>query len=143
MKGQFLPCFVEKALSELLYSEVRYQLKVDQLKRTLENCYDFTFKRAFSAIDDWNYGFVDASNIKRFLSKHGFSANRKDLIAILRRLDADGDCRVDFEEFKKGLRSSLTVYGDAAAGHKRNATTTMSLMLSGGNHTKQVSCERV
>jgi hypothetical protein len=29
------------------------------LKRHIENAYDFTFKKAFCAIDDWNYGYID------------------------------------------------------------------------------------
>jgi len=29
------------------------------MKRNLENSYDFTFKKAFSAIDDWTYGYLD------------------------------------------------------------------------------------
>jgi len=29
------------------------------MKRTLENAYDFTVKKAFAAIDDWNYGYLD------------------------------------------------------------------------------------
>ena len=106
----------------------------------MENCYDFTFKRAFSAIDDWRYGYVDASNIKRFLNKHGYSANRKDLVAVLRRLDVDGDCRVDFDEFQKGLRSSLTVFGSASG--KAFKKTTTSLLI-GRTHAKQASCERL
>ena len=59
MPGQFLPCSVEKALSALIYTEVRFKLKLDQMKRDLESQYDFTFKKAFAAIDDWNYGFLD------------------------------------------------------------------------------------
>lgn len=55
----FLPMRVERALSQLIFKEVRYQLKVDQLKRTLENSYDFTFRKAFKAIDDWNYQYID------------------------------------------------------------------------------------
>lgn len=66
-KCEFLPVRVEKALSQLIFKEVRFHLKADQLKRSLENQYDFTFKKAFKAIDDWNYGFLDTNNIKRFL----------------------------------------------------------------------------
>ena len=58
-KCEFLPMRVERALSQLLYKEVRYQLKTDQMKRNIENSYDFTFKKAFQSIDDWNYSYVD------------------------------------------------------------------------------------
>jgi len=50
---------VERALSQLLFKEVKLQLKADQIKRNIENSYDFTFKKAFQAIDDWNYNYID------------------------------------------------------------------------------------
>lgn len=54
-KCEFLPMRVERALSQLIYKEVRFQLKADQIKRNIENSYDYTMKKAFQAIDDWNY----------------------------------------------------------------------------------------
>lgn len=58
-KCEFLPMRVERALSQLIFKEVRFHLKSDQLKRNLESSYDFTFKKAFTAIDDWTYGYLD------------------------------------------------------------------------------------
>jgi len=58
-KCEFLSARIERALSQLLFKEVRLHLKADQMKRTLENQYDFTFKKAFAAIDDWNYSYLD------------------------------------------------------------------------------------
>lgn len=81
------------------------------MKRDLESQYDFTFKKAFSAIDDWNYGFLDQSNVKRFLRKMGTVTSRQELIGVLRRFDLDGDCKVNFKEFQQGMKSSLTVFG--------------------------------
>jgi hypothetical protein len=43
----FLSMRVERALSQLLFKEVRYHLKSDLMKRNLENSYDFTYKKAF------------------------------------------------------------------------------------------------
>jgi hypothetical protein len=36
-----------------------YQLKADEIKRNIENCYEFSAKKAFSWIDDWNYSYID------------------------------------------------------------------------------------
>lgn len=46
------------------------------MKRHIENAYDFTFKKAFNAIDDWNYGYIDQTNLKRFLRNMGHVATK-------------------------------------------------------------------
>lgn len=109
-KGEFLHKSVERALSQLIFKEVRYQLKVDQLKRQLENQYDFSFKKAFQAIDDWTYGYLDRNNIKRFLRSAGHVATSSELTAILRRFDMDGDAKINYKEFEMGFKSGLTVF---------------------------------
>ena len=81
------------------------------MKRNIENAYDFSFKKAFSAIDDWNYGYCDQQNLKRFLRNMGHVATKQELIAVLRRYDIDGDAKINFKEFELGLRSSLTTFG--------------------------------
>ena len=40
---------------------------VENFKRSLESSYDFTVQGAFKSIDDWNYGYIDKSNLKKFL----------------------------------------------------------------------------
>ena len=44
---EFLDVRIEKALSQLLYKEVRFHIKLDLLKRKIENQYDFNARRAF------------------------------------------------------------------------------------------------
>lgn len=63
----------------------------------------FDYEKAFHEVDDWNYGFIDAKNLKSFLRKHGFVAAKKDILAIIRRLDLDGDAKVSMPEFLLGL----------------------------------------
>lgn len=74
-------------------------MRLDELKRSLEISYDFTFKKAFAAIDDWNYGWIDHANLRRFLRSVGYRATKKDLIGILRRYDMDGDAKISMKEF--------------------------------------------
>ena len=88
---------------------------MDQQKRTLENQYDFTFKRAFQAIDDWNYGYIDHNNLKRFLRSMGVKATKADLVGILRRFDMDGDAKINFKEFETGMKSSLTAFNKSGS----------------------------
>jgi hypothetical protein len=46
------------------------------MKRNAENAYDFTFQKAFRAVDDWSYGYIDQSNLKRFLRGMGHIATK-------------------------------------------------------------------
>ena len=105
-----LPMRVERALSKLLFKEVRLHLKSDLMKRELQNAYDFTSEKAFKAIDDFNYNKIDGSNLKRFLRSMGHIASKRQLIAILRRFDINGDAKIDLQEFSLGLQSSLSVF---------------------------------
>ena len=65
---------VERALSQLIFKEVRFNLKSDLMKRELENAYDYSIKKAFQVIDDWNYNYIDSANLKRFLKSMGHIA---------------------------------------------------------------------
>jgi len=98
---------VERALSQLIFKEVRLQCRADEMKRNLENSYDFSFQKAFKAIDDWCYNYIDMCNLKRFLRGMGYVATKQDLVAILRRFDMDGDAKINLQEFEYGMRSSL------------------------------------
>jgi Ca2+-binding EF-hand superfamily protein len=95
-------------LSQLLLKEVNFQLKLEELKKRLEISYDFTVKRAYASVDDWNYGYLDHSNIRRFLKNMGYRASKKEIVAILRRLDMDGDAKVSFKEFEAGFMPVTT-----------------------------------
>ena len=107
---EILPMRVERALSKLLFKEVRLHLKTDLMKRALENAYDYSAQKAFRAIDDWCYQWIDASNLKRFLRSMGHVATRHQLLAILRRFDMDGDAKIDLKEFTAGMKSSLSIF---------------------------------
>ena len=66
------------------------------MKRLIENAYDFTFKKAFQAIDDWNYKYIDMNNLKRFFIKTSHIPSKQELVSILRRFDLDGDAKISF-----------------------------------------------
>jgi hypothetical protein len=46
-------------------------LNIEQLKKELENCYDFSVRRAFKAIDQYGYNYLNEGNIRMFLRKMG------------------------------------------------------------------------
>ena len=105
--GQFdyLPREVELALTSLLEKELNMHRRIELLKQELEVRYDYSSRSAFKTVDDINYGFVDASSLKRFLKNAKHIPSERELAAIIRRLDLDADARLNFQEFSEGIRS--------------------------------------
>ena len=100
------------------------------MKRALENAYDYTTQKAFNAIDDWQYKYIDASNLKRFLRSMGHVASKSQLMAILRRFDMDGDAKIDMKEFAAGMKSSLSIFP------KKSKRPKSSSMVGGYNSNR-------
>lgn len=105
--NEFLPMRVERAMSQLIYREVKLHLKAENIKRSLESSYDFSVRAAFKAIDDWNYNYIDKQNLKRFLRSMGHLASKQEIVAILRRLDLDGDAKINLQEFGEAIKTQL------------------------------------
>ena len=73
------------------------------MKQIMHASKTFDIERAFSAIDDWSYNFIDKKNLKSFLRKHNYLASTAECMAIIRRLDLDADARLSKQEFSDGL----------------------------------------
>ena len=86
------------------FSEINFHLIIEQQKKDLENCSDFSARRAFKAIDELQYKFINEANLKIFLRKMGHQVVKKELVCILRRLDLDGDSKISFSEFAEGIK---------------------------------------
>ena len=104
------------------------------MKRALENAYDYSVQKAFRAIDDWTYNYIDSSNLKRFLRSMGHLATKQELIGILRRFDMDGDAKINLAEFALGMKSSLTVF--AKKGSKRPKSSNYSRLVTTSSASK-------
>lgn len=76
----------------------------EELKQIMDATKSFNIDKAFIAIDDWSYGFIDKKNLKSFLRKHNYLASTSECMAIIRRLDLDADARLSKQEFAEGLR---------------------------------------
>jgi Ca2+-binding EF-hand superfamily protein len=64
---------------------------------------------AYKVIDDWSYGYLDSRNIRRFLRSMGVLLNKQELLALIRRIDLDGDAKISYEEFFEGVRSQFAL----------------------------------
>ena len=66
------------------------------MKSELEIRYDFSIYASFKAIDRYNEGLIDAYNLGQFLRNNGHYASEKELLAIIRRIDTDGDAKLSY-----------------------------------------------
>jgi hypothetical protein len=101
-----LPRDIEIALTELLERELDLHRRQDILKRDLEIRYDYSSYAAFRAIDKYNEGNINTFNLSTFLKNNGHYASEKELLAIIRRIDTDGDAKLSYSEFSEFIRSS-------------------------------------
>lgn len=72
----------------------------------MASSYDYNLESCYKNIDDCNFGFIDTSNLKRFLVKCCIYASDALLIAIIRRMDLDADARLSKREFSDGIQPS-------------------------------------
>jgi len=103
-RWDYLPGDIEAGLASLLEREIDLQRRLERLKDALSARYDFSMNGAFRAIDRYNDGFIDTFNLDRFLKGHGAYLSQKELLAIIRRIDTDGDARLGYSEFSDFAR---------------------------------------
>jgi len=95
---------IEAELTRLFEKEIALNRVTEELKQEMDATKNFCVKKAFRAIDDWDYGFIDKKNLKSFLRKHNYIASTAECMAIIRRLDLDADARLSRQEFADGLK---------------------------------------
>ena len=106
--GRFdsLPYDIERALLDILEKEVDLMRRLDILKRELEIRYDFSSLAAYRSVDRYNDGRINTFNLGTFLRSVGHYASETELLAIVRRIDTDGDAQLSYSEFAEFIRSS-------------------------------------
>jgi len=87
----------------LLVMEIMFQVRLEACKSDLENIYGFDMRRSFKAIDINNNNSFNESELRRFLKRVGHQPVKKELVAIIRRFDMDGDARISYEEYVEAL----------------------------------------
>ena len=76
------------------------------MKTELEIRYDYSIHSSFRAIDRYNEGYIDTYNLGQFLKNNGHYASERELIAIIRRIDTDGDAKLSYSEFSEFLSAN-------------------------------------
>jgi Ca2+-binding EF-hand superfamily protein len=82
---------------------------VSILKRELEVQYDYSPFAAFRSVDRYNSGRIDTVNCGAFLRQNGHYASEMELLAIIRRIDTDGDACIIYSEFAEFVRPAIPV----------------------------------
>jgi Ca2+-binding EF-hand superfamily protein len=92
---------------QLFEREINYHVRLEKIKRELSIRYDWSARAAFETIDSLRDYTLNHRNIQTFLRLNGFVATDAEVIAIIRRLDSDGDNRVMLDEFIEALRPAI------------------------------------
>ncbi len=100
---------LEKEVTSLFEREVNYHVRLEKLKRELNLRYDWTARAAFETIDSLRDYTLNHRNIQSFLRLNGFIATDSEVIAIIRRLDSDGDNKVTLDEFADAVRPAVPI----------------------------------
>lgn len=69
--SEFLPFDVEKLLANLIYKELKLAREQERLKNVLAERYDYESRSLFKDVDDINYNYIDAANLRRYIIKTG------------------------------------------------------------------------
>jgi Ca2+-binding EF-hand superfamily protein len=101
-----LPRDIELALTSVIEKEIDLQRRLEILKRELEVQYDYSPFAAFRSVDRYNSGRLDTVNTGAFLRQNGHYASEMELLAIIRRVDTDGDACITYSEFAEFVRSA-------------------------------------
>ena len=101
----FMPRDIEQLLAAVIEREIELQRLLDLLKRELEAQHDFSPMAAFRSIDRYCVGRIDTVSLGTFLRANGHNASEIEVLAIIRRIDTDGDACLDVNEFSEFLKS--------------------------------------
>jgi Ca2+-binding EF-hand superfamily protein len=84
-------------------------VRLDKIKRELNIRYDWNARAAFETIDSLRDYTLNQRNIQTFLRLNGLIATDSEVIAIIRRLDTDGDNKVSLDEFAEAIRPAVVI----------------------------------
>ena len=101
---EHLPRDIELAMVNVIEKEIDLQRKLEVLKRDLQIQYDYSPLAAFRSVDRYNSGLMTTVNTGAFLRQNGHYASEMELLAIIRRIDTDGDASVDYKEFAEFMQ---------------------------------------
>ena len=100
---------VEFLLARLLDKELSLQRRLELSRRDLALRYDFTTVATFAVLDYPSTSFISRDKLYDFLRRNGKIVYEDHIDAILRRMDVDGDERLNYSEFSDYIRTKEPV----------------------------------
>ena len=79
--------------------------RAEELRKDLERRHDFSTYGCFRVVDDLNEGDINPNNLRAFFKNNGYYPTEDEVIAIIRRLDVDADCKVTYAEFSAAIKT--------------------------------------
>jgi Ca2+-binding EF-hand superfamily protein len=79
-----------------LCREIELFRKTEDIRIDLTRRHDFSTFACFRSVDDMNEGDVNPDNLRTFFKNNGYYPTEEEVIAIVRRLDLDADCKVNY-----------------------------------------------
>lgn len=73
------------------------------MKLDLQGIEDFKLRRLFKMVDVHNKKYIDSGSVRRYLQNMGHQVLPEEVKAIIRRLDIDGDQKINFDEFVESI----------------------------------------
>ena len=92
---------IEQALSQLLIKEVELSKIIITLLDELKQRSDFNIHNLFHSVKNWNY--IEEKSLKNFFERNQITYLESDIRKIIKRLDFNGDGKIDYCEFYKFL----------------------------------------
>ena len=92
--GQRLHATVEQSLADFFEREINFHIKNEMLKVQLTRLPDWNVKAAYNLLDSQRQGFVSHFNLYGFLNQNKYDASDDELIAIIRRMEGQGDSKI-------------------------------------------------
>ena len=106
----YLPSTIEYDLTNLLMKEISFMRKLEDVKMEIQKRYDYGTYTAFRTVDRLNESYINIDNLKTILKYHSYYLTDRDLLAIIRRIDTDGDAKISYGEFSEFMKLEAPVY---------------------------------
>ena len=105
LSHELLPRDIESAMCDVLEKEIVLQRRLEDLKSDLGALIEYSSVSAFYTIERFTRsGVLNTVNIGDFLRSQGHYASETELVAIVRRIDTDGNCTISSGELSEFLR---------------------------------------
>lgn len=117
MRHESLPRDIELAMCDVIEKEIALQRNLESLKLDLSGCLEYSPSAAFATVDVYRSGLLNTINVADFCRSQGTYLSELELVAIIRRIDSNGDCSIslrEWDEFMRPLGGVKPVYASPA-----------------------------